>query len=683
MNLSALSKKDPRYLLHVFVYGSLLVLLACLFGTAFVFSATYLKKESSRAAISTEQLSHFFDFQYRSVTEEMWTQNYEAINLRIGSIARQLGHAGYNLVLTDESGGCVYASSSLDTARPCEVPELLKNEIPKFRPGPPKPTLNFNNVTNQYVYMVPLKVGAVSKGYLYAAISDPYEFYRGNSLILAIRIFIIPIACVVFVWLMWLVVSKRFILRPYLSSLVEMEKKQALGDLAAQVAHDVRSPAETIKSVVRKVKGIDPREARLLIAASSRIENIADDLITKFIHTVRGEPASFSFLSAVVDSIVAEKIAILGDRSKIEIRSNLTPDMCLVGVPISGTELSRVLSNVLNNAIHALRDKQRGIISITASSDGTQVSLQIKDNGKGISEEVLHKLRSLGGSFGKVGGAGIGLAHGKSALAKVGGSLSIDSSVGKGTTITLQMPTAPTPSWCATTLNLSDAKAIVVLDDDESIHLLWRERLGTERIHYLTDPEQFDIARFPPETTRYIFDHDICGSPVTGLDLIRSHNLSNRAVLVTSYFNETKIQRAVEQAGAAMLPKFMISKVPILLGQNPERTPVTGPTESYDLVLIDDDLLVHDLWAFDAAQSEKKILTVSTAEEFDRHVIDTTTKVYVDKNLAKGASGFEVAKDLYARGYRNLYLTTGEAIRADDLPKIFRGVIGKSFPVTQ
>ena len=674
-------RQNPRHLLHAFLYGSLVVLLLCLCVTSFVFSATYLKKERARAEISKDQLSGFFDYQYRPVTEEMWTQNYEAINLRISSIAQQMGHASYKLILTNPSGVCVYSSDRAGANRNCEIPSGLRQQIPEFKPSLPQPVIQFDKAANQYIYMVPLYIGAILKGYLYAAIADPYEFYRGDSIALTFKTFIIPIAFVILIWIAWLLASKQFILRPYLSSLVDLEKKQALGELAAHVAHDIRSPLESLKTLVRNFKGLDEKQHRLFQASSSRIENIANDLITQFTNITRADADSFCFLSAAVDSIVAEKIALLGENSNIDIRSEIPTDLCLTGVPICTTEFSRVLSNILNNSIEAVRDRDRGTITVTASATSGQVSIAIRDNGKGIPQDILHKLRTMGGSYGKSGGSGIGLQHAKTTVSKAGGTISIDSTPEKGTSLTLNLPSADLPRWCASSLDLTDANQIVVLDDDDSVHLLWRQRLGEEGVVYLKDPEQFDILSYPPETTRYVFDHDICGSPVTGLDLIVSHKLGRRAVLVTSYFNEPSIQRAVERAGASILPKFMISKAEIKRVLSNRKQSLPRQDGSYDLVLIDDDTSLHELWTFEAEQLNCRLLTLQSPNEFQSFSIPLTTPIYVDKNLGDGVSGLDIATRLHSQGYTNIFITTGNKVEPEEKPSFVCGVRNKSFPI--
>lgn len=675
MTMPPTAKGNARGLLHTFVYGSLLVLLLCLCATALIFSATYLKKERSRADISSRQLMSFFDFQYRAIAEEMWTRNYEAINLRVAEMSRQLGNASHELVLADERGACLYSSGA-----GCELPGHLKDQIPAFE-AKPQAVLRFDGVSKRYIYMVPVHVGAIHKGYLFAAISDPYDFYRGGRFTLALKTFIAPIACMILAWLLWLVISQRLILRPYLSALLELERKQAVGELAAHVVHDIRSPLVALKSVITGFQGLDEAQRRLITAAASRIENIANDLIAQFTGKGSSETEPFSFLWPIIDSIVAEKRAMLGEKTHIEIVCELPNDLSLARVPISATKLSRVLSNLLNNAIEALRERPKGFITIAATSVSQRVLLSIEDNGKGIPADLLHKLRTVGGSYQKSEGAGIGLQQAKAALARARGALSIDSAPGQGTTVTLELPSAPLPAWCAKALDLSDAKTVVVLDDDQSVHLLWKQRLGEDGIVSLTDPEQFSIARFPPGETRYILDHEICGSPVTGLDLIMSHKLAERAVLVTSYFNEPKIQRAVELAGARMLPKFMISGVKIRGWALRKESPLVSPRKrSCDLVLIDDDLLVHDVWRMAAARQGKVLQAAATPAALSWSELDRETPIYIDKNLGE-LSGITVARELHAKGFTNISLATGENFDRSEVPNFIREVRSKEFPL--
>lgn len=106
-----------------------------------------------------------------------------------------------------------------------------------------------------------------------------------------------------------------------------------------------------------------------------------------------------------------------------------------VRVKAARSDLTRVISNILNNAIEAsLNSKNPIAVSV---SDGANVTLTIKDGGDGIAPELLHKLGEKGVTHGKHHGKGLGLYHAKSCLLQWGGTLTLDSHQGAGTTVTL------------------------------------------------------------------------------------------------------------------------------------------------------------------------------------------------------------------------------------------------------
>ena len=69
--------------------------------------------------------------------------------------------------------------------------------------------------------------------------------------------------------------------------------------------------------------------------------------------------------------------------------------------------------------------------------------------------------------------------------------------------------------------------------------------------------------------------------------------------------------------------------------------------------------------------------------DFNRSAkISPFVSIYVDKELGDGVDGVEVARELYGRGYRRLYLSTGHAPKDLDCKYWLRGVVGKT-PVTK
>ena len=83
------------------------------------------------------------------------------------------------------------------------------------------------------------------------------------------------------------------------------------------------------------------------------------------------------------------------------------------------------------------------ITLLLSQSKADEVSLELKDSGKGIPPEVLSELGQRGSTFGKPGGHGLGLANAHELLKSWGGKLSVESLLGQGTTVRLQFLAGP------------------------------------------------------------------------------------------------------------------------------------------------------------------------------------------------------------------------------------------------
>lgn len=97
--------------------------------------------------------------------------------------------------------------------------------------------------------------------------------------------------------------------------------------------------------------------------------------------------------------------------------------------------------------------------------------------------------------------------------------------------------------------------------------------------------------------------------------------------------------------------------------------------------LRDDEAGNHILWRVQAKRAGKRLLSVTTEGELDRYAISQNGPIFLDHRLGDGVTGYEVAERLHAKGYRNLFLTTGD--KADTLPTVphIREIVGKGFPV--
>lgn len=240
---------------------------------------------------------------------------------------------------------------------------------------------------------------------------------------------------------------------------------RALWEIAAQVAHDVRSPLAALRHAVGAAPAADG-EARAVIDGSlARIARIVDELLRK-----HRDPRSVQVPGArtvlevwpLLHEAVVEKRVELADRPGVKLK--LSPEAApqRAAVEANADELRRLLSNLLNNAVEALPGK--GTVELRLTAGDGRIHVAVADEGKGVPPEILAKLGRRGESHGKADGSGLGLYHARTSAEAWGGALRIDSEVGKGTTVTLSFPAAGTEP--------SDDGAILI-DDDALARMTW------------------------------------------------------------------------------------------------------------------------------------------------------------------------------------------------------------------
>jgi signal transduction histidine kinase len=118
-------------------------------------------------------------------------------------------------------------------------------------------------------------------------------------------------------------------------------------------------------------------------------------------------------------------------------------------VPGDAHHLLRLLTNLLENAVR--HTPASGRITLSAEASGEDIIIRVRDTGEGIPAEHLPHVcerfyRVDTARTRRQGGTGLGLAICRSVAEAHQGSLTIDSGVGEGTTITVRLPITP-PTW--------------------------------------------------------------------------------------------------------------------------------------------------------------------------------------------------------------------------------------------
>lgn len=106
--------------------------------------------------------------------------------------------------------------------------------------------------------------------------------------------------------------------------------------------------------------------------------------------------------------------------------------------------------------------------------------------------------------------------------------------------------------------------------------------------------------------------------------------------------------------------------------------------ETFDCVLIDDDELVRLMWGVAAEGAGKRLLALARGADFwvRSSQLSPAIPIYIDYNLQTRPSGDELARQLAAAGFTNLYFQTGYDAKSISmkLRPWIRGVIGKQPP---
>ncbi len=467
---------------------------------------------------------------------------------------------------------------------------------------------------------------------------------------------------------------------------------EALITQARQVSHDIRSPLVAISMAMKDLDQL-PESTRLIFRMSvQRIQDIANNLLTKRskddLLSKNKEKIETTLLYSSLDEIISEKRLQFRSKAGVQIKGNLNRGLGLFS-KINNPSLKRVISNMINNAIEALPDGQ-GTVTIHLEKKDAYSLIHIKDTGKGISPKILLKLGKEGASFGKEiskeSGAGIGLHHAIQTVQKWGGDLTLDSTVGTGTTVTIKLPPCSPPNWFLSEISLIPNQTVCILDDDHEIHHTWDEKFknyiqdnGINIIH-LTTPEEVKkwFSENDYSNVTFLSDYELIGFKETGLDLIKELNISSISTLVTSHYGEEPIQSECKKIGLKILPKMMAANIKISIQENNIQKNI------YEAIYIEDDKYLRMGWEKEAEKAGVKLFTIESPEKFSEiedNLSKESSRIYIDQNYDDISSikGINFAKELHKKGYQNLYLVTGYNADSLDCPDWLE-VTGKDSP---
>ncbi len=238
------------------------------------------------------------------------------------------------------------------------------------------------------------------------------------------------------------------------AQLIHEQKMATLGRLAASVGHEVNNPLTILsmnvsRAILKHRKNPDMKVSEILEVFEKMEKNI--ERIKAVVNTLTGllkksEKGKFEPLSLKL--ILEETLPLVQFQTYLDNLTGTEVDFNVPGnVPLIRGDLERlqeVFLNLFINAYHAMAGKHHRKIGVMAEIDPkhpNMVAIHFKDNGSGMSEEVMKRIFNYGFTTKPPGkGSGLGLYMCKYIIELHGGDITVQSKVGEGTTFTLTLP---------------------------------------------------------------------------------------------------------------------------------------------------------------------------------------------------------------------------------------------------
>jgi two-component system, NtrC family, sensor kinase len=266
--------------------------------------------------------------------------------------------------------------------------------------------------------------------------------------------------------------------------LLQVQKMESVGQLAAGIAHEINTPAQFIGTnmefldeafqdidiLIKHIQELTHNAPQKTIdTINNSLEEADWDYLSKeFPQAIKQSRVGIEQISAIV--LAMKKFSHPGSREKVPQAINpliettitvagnewkyiadiiLDLDTELPKIPLFADEMCQVILNILINAAHAITARQtntptneKGTISISTKQIGNNVELRIEDTGTGISEQEQHRIFDpfyTTKEVGKGTGQGLAISH-DVIVGKHQGTIKVESTLDIGTTFIVTLP---------------------------------------------------------------------------------------------------------------------------------------------------------------------------------------------------------------------------------------------------
>lgn len=236
--------------------------------------------------------------------------------------------------------------------------------------------------------------------------------------------------------------------------LVHSKTLSALGEMAATVAHEVRNPLGGIAGFAallqRDLPANDPRRHSVekIIEGVKHLERIVDSLLN-YTREMKISPRRVDVVLLLKDFLFPIEQKIRQAQPNVHFKKHFPKQPFFVTV--DPDYFCQAVSNLVHNSLYAVGEK--GTITLSIGSEpargesvsaGSAFSLEVQDDGAGMTEEVQSKLFTPFFTT-REDGTGLGLSIVKKIIQAHGGAITVYSQLGQGTSFTIRIPLIGSP----------------------------------------------------------------------------------------------------------------------------------------------------------------------------------------------------------------------------------------------
>ncbi|MBP8033260.1 MAG: hypothetical protein KAZ71_01615 [Bacteroidia bacterium] len=223
--------------------------------------------------------------------------------------------------------------------------------------------------------------------------------------------------------------------------LAQSERESAWREMAKQVAHEIKNPLTPMKLNIQHLQRVvethpDDINERVNKVSQMLIEQIdtLSHIATEFSNFAKLPNTNLEVVNLY--DVLQNVTHLFQQSTACEISINATEPLLVMA---DREQCLRIFTNLLKNAEQSIPENRKGKIEILAYSSESSITIKVKDNGSGISNDVKPKLFTPNFTT-KTTGTGLGLAMVKNSVVSFNGTITFETELNQGTIFTIIFP---------------------------------------------------------------------------------------------------------------------------------------------------------------------------------------------------------------------------------------------------